>query len=144
MQKLIPALLMVLFAFASCTKSDDTQAKVVNDTWYVAFYEAPEPGTVTPIDNTPEFAGYTFEFNDDNEWVINSPANSTVNAYWSLENNGTTVKLKILDPDVVAPVDALVGTWDVLEQTNETLHLQKVPDVTQVDAAEIKIFFKKQ
>lgn len=144
MQKLIPALLLVLFAFASCTKSDDTQAKVANDIWYVAFYEAPEPGTVTPVDNTSEFAGYTFEFNDNNEWVIKSPSGSTVNAYWILENNNTTAKLKILDPDAVAPLNALVGQWNVLEQTSETLHLQKVPDITQVDAVEIKIFFKKQ
>lgn len=144
MQKLIPALLLVLFAFASCTKSDDTQAKVTNGTWYVAFYEAPEPGTLTPVDNTSEFAGYTFEFNDNNEWIIHPPIGSSVTAAWDVTNNDTNVKLKILDPDAVAPIDALIGNWDVLEKTDQLLSLQKVPDITQVDAVEIKISFKKQ
>lgn len=142
MQKLIPALLFVLLALVSCTKSDDDQAKVLNDTWYIAYYEAPEPGTITPVDKTADFTGYTFEFNDNNEWVVNAPGGDITSAYWGQFDNGATVKIKVTD--AVAPIDVLVGTWEVLGQTAESLDLKKVPDGTQVDATGITVNFKKQ
>lgn len=144
MQKLIPVLLFALLAFVSCTKSEDDQSKPLNDTWYIAYYEVPEPGSVTPVDNTSEFAGYTFEFNSNDEWIIHSPATADISAYWTIVDNGTTAKLK-MDDAITAPLDALNGTWEVVEHTSESLELQRTPDLaTQPDGPKIKINFKKQ
>ncbi|MCE7922899.1 MAG: hypothetical protein DYG98_07565 [Haliscomenobacteraceae bacterium CHB4] len=144
MQKLIPVLLFALLAFVSCNKSEDDQSKIINDTWYIAYYDVPEPGSVTPVDNTSDFAGYTFEFNDNDEWIIHSPVSGDISAYWAITDNGTTAKLK-MDDAISAPLDALNGTWEVVEQTSASLDLQRLPDLaTSPDGPKIKINFKKQ
>lgn len=140
MQKLIPALLFALLALVSCSKSDD-QAKTQNDSWYVSYYETTNIATPTPQDKTALFAGYTFEFNDNNEWIINAPSGTNTSAQWG-EESSTTLTFKMTTP--FAPVDELLGSWEIVEQTTESLELKIVAAPTSVDATNKKVIYKKQ
>jgi hypothetical protein len=140
MQKLIPALLFAIMALVSCSKSDD-QAKTQNDSWYVFYYESTNIATPVPQDKTSLFAGYTFEFNDNNEWVINAPSGTITTAQWG-EESSTTITFKMTAP--FAPVDELLGSWEIVEQTTENLELTQLSAPTTVDAVNKKVIFKKQ
>lgn len=116
MQKLIPALLLLLLAVVSCTKSDDDAAK--NPTWTVTLYQVPS-SSPAPVkeDKTDLFAGYTFEFNDDNTLVIHKSDGTTVdNANWGIVSGTTTAKLGL--DNATAPLDAIIGQWNVIEKSD--------------------------
>ena len=142
MQKLIPALLFAVLALVSCTKSNDDQAKVQNDTWYVAFFEAPVNGTVILQDQTVDFTGYIFEFNDNNEWIIHSPSGTSTTAQWGDDQVNSTIGLKMTTP--FSPVDKLLGNWKIVEQTTESLELTQTAIASNPDAYTSKVIFKKQ
>jgi hypothetical protein len=140
MQKLIPALLLVLMAFVSCTKSDDDQAKVQNDLWTVTYFK--DNGLDAQNETTADFAGYTFEFNDNQEWVFHSPTGSTTMAKWGLDATTSTVAFSIDNPPV--PIDNLAGGWKITEQTNSTLNLTGNPLVTSPADVKGVVYFEKQ
>jgi hypothetical protein len=142
MQKLIPALLLLLLTVASCSKSDDDAAK--NATWVVTLYQVPST-TPAPVkeDKTDLFTGYTFEFNDDNTMIVYLPDGSTVSdAKWGIPPGTATAKLSADNP--VAPLDAIMGDWNVNEKTDTDFKLSG-PDIATSDnnSGEV-LHFKKQ
>jgi hypothetical protein len=140
MQKLIPAFLFALLAFASCTKSDDDVAK--NPTWVVTSYATKNPSDITFTDQTSLFAGYTFEFNDDNMMVIHSPGGSAADAQWGID--AATSKLSFKMDNAAAPVDAIMGDWPVNEQTDTDLKLERTAGISTASQQQAKLEFKKQ
>lgn len=139
MQKLIPALLFAVMALVSCSKSDDdTAAKAA--TWVVAEYKTPGTNIAVMEDKTSTFAGYTFEFNDNNEWLIHAPNGATTTAQWG--NDGAAVTLKMATP--AAPADVLLGKWIISEQTDTALKLAGDSNSTAVDATKGTLNFQKQ
>lgn len=141
MQKLIPALLFALLALVSCNKSDDdTAAKSSN--WVVKLYQVPSGNIVVKEDKTSMFAGYTFEFNDDNSLVIHRPDGSVVdNAKWGVEPGSSTATLAM--DNAVAPLDAIMGQWQVTEQTDTDFKLDGQLDASGTNVGEI-LQFQKQ
>lgn len=143
MQKLIPALLLLLLTIVSCSKSDDTD-KTAATLWVVTLYQV--PGTATPVkeDKTDLFTGYTFEFNDDNSLVIHRPDGSTVSdAKWAVLPGTSTATLAA--DNAAAPLDAIMGDWNVVEQTDTDFKLEGIIDATSTsnNIGEV-LQFKKQ
>ena len=125
MQKLIPALLLALFAFASCTKSDeDVVAK--SPTWAVTLYQIPSTNIAVKEDKTTLFNGYAFEFNDANKMVIHMPNGNLLDAKWNVDDVSSTAAFGVENP--AAPIDAVTGSWNVIEQTDTDLKLEGLTD----------------
>ncbi|MBX2889664.1 MAG: hypothetical protein KF734_01935 [Saprospiraceae bacterium] len=144
MQRLIPALLFGLLAFVSCTKSDtDDQQKLLNDQWYVAYFETIPTGTTVPTDKTSDFTGFTFEFNDNDELVVRSPNGSNATAQWKALDNDTKMGIKMANP--FAPIDALMGNWHITEKTANSLELKSIDAfATGPNFSSTTVYFKKQ
>jgi hypothetical protein len=140
MQRLIPALLFALAAFVSCTKSDDTVEK--NPAWVVTSYATKSQSEVTFTDQTSLFAGYTFEFNDDNTMVIHKPDGSVADAQWGNVAATSNITFKMDNP--FAPVDAILGDWPVNEQTDTDLKLERTTGLSTASQQQAKLEFKKQ
>lgn len=137
MQKpLIPALLLAVLVFFGCGKSTDTPDNV--DTWAVSKYLGP-----TDKDElTALFTGYTFEFNADNQLVVHLPDGSTKAAKWSLLDNNTTLTFGMEDP--FAPVNGLLGQWDVEEYSATSIKLKNNPiDASSFDQGQLVQFVKQ-
>jgi len=144
MQRLIPAILFALTVLVSCSKSDDDQAKTQNDLWAVSSYLVPDANG-NPHDNlkdeTALFSGYTFEFNDNNEWIFHSPSGSATTAKWGLDAATSTVAFTA--DNAPAPIDELMGVWVITEQTNTTLKLKGQDIVTTPDDLKGVVEFQK-
>lgn len=118
MQKLfIPALLLTLLAFG-CSKSDESSKTA--PLWVVSLYQ---PNNATP-QTSNLFDNYTFEFNDDGKMVIHSPDGSTANAKWSID--ATTSIATFTMVTAFAPLNKIMGDWEVTEQTDTSLKLKDI------------------
>ena len=138
MQKpFIPALLFVLLAFIGCTKSDT--ALKSTDTWYVSYFL----DSGDKVADTGLFAGYTFEFNDDDVWLIHLPGGSTVTGKWRIDAASNTASFGMDNPS--APLSALLGNWEITEQLDTDLKLLGKLDTGSSALDEIPVLeFKKQ
>lgn len=136
MQKpFISALLLALLAFG-CTKSDNN-LKPSATTWIVSYYLS----SADKIEDTSLFTGYTFEFNDNNVWLIHKPDGSTVTARW--KTDGTITALDMDNP--VPPVDEILGNWDVTLLTDSGMKMiGQNSNSTSVFSQMPEIEFKKQ
>lgn len=144
MQKLIPALLLTLLALVSCSKSDDDVAAKSNATWIVSLYKVPGTDAQTPEDKTDVFAGYTFEFNDDNKMVIHTPTGATIDAAkWKIDAVASTTLFAIDNP--TAPLDEIAGEWKLTEQTDTDFKMDgKFDASTSIDPILKSLYFTKQ
>jgi len=146
MQKLIPALLLAVMAFVSCTKSDDDQAKAT--VWIVKSYLKPDPSGASPDvnkfkDETSLFTGFNFEFNDNDEWLIHPPSGNSITGKWVEDPSTGTIELALDPPS--APVQDVLGTWGVIEQTDTDLKLgDTTTAVTNVFQNRGLLHFQKQ
>jgi len=118
MQKpLIPALFFLALLSFGCGKSTDSPDNAT--AWVVTFFN----DKVDKDDETALFTGYSFDLNTDNSMVIYLPGGSTKAAKWQLAKNDTQLVIGMEDADMFAPVDGLVGTWDVEEYTATSIKL---------------------
>ncbi|MCB0527376.1 MAG: hypothetical protein KDC61_06975 [Saprospiraceae bacterium] len=138
MQKLlIPALLFALMAVVGCSKSDDDQ-KLVNDSWFVSYYLESDD----KIEDTGLFSGYTFEFNDNNEWIIYFPGGSSQTGKWDIDNAANTVSFALDNPS--APMDGILGEWELVAQLDNGLSLKRKDASTNVFDEYSELTFTKQ
>lgn len=118
MKKLfIPALFSILLAIG-CSKSDDNDTAKLTS-WVVSSYQS----TTVKVTDTNPFDGYTFEFNDPNEFVIHRPNGSSETAKWAIDSN-SGLAVFVMD-NASAPVDLIIGDWQVVSQTATELKLQR-------------------
>ncbi len=139
MQKLIPVLFLAIFAFASCSKSDDDVAAKAA-TWNVTLYQVPGTDIATKEDKTALFSGYAFEFNDDNKMVVHMPNGSLIDAKWSADASAAAFGIE----NAVSPLDAITGSWDVIEQTDTVLKLEGKIDASSAANYGKVLHFAKQ
>jgi len=139
MQKpLIPALFLLALLSFGCGKSTDSPDNAT--AWVVTFFN----DKVDKDDDTALFTGYSFDLNTDNSMVIYLPGGSTKAAKWRLENNDTQLIIVMDDADMFAPVDGLVGQWDVQEYTATSIKLtasttiSTAPNPNQGEKVELK------
>ena len=137
MQKpLIPALLFALLLAFGCGKSDDAPENV--GAWTIDHYLGVDDKT----DVSVLFAGYSFDFNANDELVIYLPGGSTKAAKWALDAGQTKLVIGMEDP--FAPVSALVGEWDVKEYTATSIRLENGPGLgTSSEDQGLEVHFVK-
>jgi hypothetical protein len=143
MQKpLLPTLLLLatLFSFG-CAKSDDDQAAKQNTYWYVSQYQDAYVDN-NSNDDTGMFAGYTFEFNDNNEWLIHSATGITTPAKWGTDATTATLFFKLTNP--LAPLNEIVGDWEIVEQTDTDIKLKGIEDISTVNNESIELLHFKR
>ncbi len=138
MQKpLIPALLFVLLAFG-CSKSDNA-LKTTVDTWTITYFL----DTGDDLEDTPVFSGYTFEFNDNAQWIVHRPDGSTLTGKWTVDSANNIASLGLDNP--TAPLSAIVGDWGLSSQWDSGLRLRgKLNASTNVSPYIPEIQFQKQ
>lgn len=137
MKKLfIPALFSILFAFG-CSKSDDNDTAKI-PFWVVSSYQS---GTVGANSTNP-FDGYTFEFNDPNELVIHRPNGNTETAKWAVDTDNAVAAFTM--DNASAPIDLLMGVWQVTAQTATELKLERQDTPSTVFEEGAAIEFKQQ
>jgi len=117
MQKpFIPALLLVLLAFG-CSKSDDA-AKLAVDSWTITYFL----DFGDKVEDTPMFAGYTFEFNANDQWIVHRPDGSTLTGKWTIDAANNIASLGLDNP--TAPLTAIVGDWGFSSQWDTGIRLR--------------------
>lgn len=93
-------------------------------------------------EDTGLFAGYSFDFNDNNEWVVYLPGGNSSTGKWLIyDNGGTLASFGMENP--FAPVEVILGDWDVVEQTDTGLKLKGRLDFTSANEESI-LHFQKQ
>ena len=70
-------------------------------------------------DDTALFSGYTFEFNDNNVWLIHLPDGSTLTGAWKVDSPATIGTLNLDNP--TSPLNSILGDWNVIEQLDASL-----------------------
>lgn len=117
MQKpLIPALFLFALLSFGCGKSTDTPDN--SPVWVVTYFN----DKIDKEEDTAIFAGYSFDLNIDNSMVIHLPDGTTKVAKWRLESSDTVLAMDMEDP--VAPMDGMMGKWDVVEYTDTSIKLK--------------------
>ena len=138
MQKpLIPALLLLLSVFFGCSKTADTPDGN-SGLWTVTYFL--DTGDKTA--DTAIFTGYSFEFNDKDEMVIHLPGGTTQAGQWFVAADVNRFFMK-MDASF-APVDAILGSWDIKEQTDTSIKLQYTPDTSTNTTDGKTLYFEKQ
>lgn len=138
MQKpFIPAFLFALLVFFGCSKSDPAQKAA--DTWYISYFL----DTGDKVEDTGLFTGYTFEFNDDSNWLIHAPDGSTSTGQWKVDDASGDATLRF--DNATSPINAIIGNYDVTEHLDSSLKLKRQPDTGTSALDEIPVLeFTKQ
>ncbi|MBK8195516.1 MAG: hypothetical protein IPK76_20735 [Lewinellaceae bacterium] len=135
MQKpLILALLVSLMAFG-CSKSDDN-LKTTN--WIVSYYQI----GADQKDDTALFNNYSFELNDNNEWIIHFPDGSSATGKWAVDANTSIATFAIQNP--VALANNIIGDWTIIEQSDVTLKLTGRLSTDPLVSSQSLLYFEKQ
>ena len=123
MGSLIITLFLALTA-SMCDDDDDSSgaSDVSNSlkvgTWVITYY-------FDQVDETSDFAGYEFTFNDDGTAVATVGATST-NGTWSVENSSSGERKLNLDFGTSSPLDELEEDWKILESNSNRIKLENV------------------
>ena len=118
----------LLFAFItvalfSCSSDDPVSATDVENTlvsggWKITYY-------FDEKDETSDFNGFTFTFND-NGTAVAQKGSDSFNGTWSTESSSDgTLKLN-LDFGTSSPLDELEEDWKVMERTGNRIKLENV------------------
>lgn len=138
MQKpLISAFLFACLMIVSCGKSTDTPENA--DLWVVSFYNNDLVGSDLS-DDTAIFAGYTFEFNANNQLVINQPDGSIKDAKWGSNTVSQVFSVSMDNPNTT--LSYLMGDWVIKLYDNTDIKLERTDGSTATDNSP-KLEFKK-
>ena len=123
MGSLIIMLFLALTASMCDDNDDNTNTSDVSNslkagTWTITYY-------FDQVDETSDFAGYEFTFNDDGTAVAILGATST-NGTWSVENSSSGERKLNLDFGTSSPLDELEEDWKILESNSNRIKLENV------------------
>lgn len=139
MQKpLFPALLFALLLAFGCGKSPDNNGPdgLNGATWSITYYN----DKIDKVEDTGVFNGYSFEFNDNDEWIIHTPAGDTQTAKWAYDANTGSFSLSIVKPFV--PIDQLLGDWKATVKSDTEIKLEGLGPIDVFDQNKA-VTFKK-
>lgn len=114
---LLPAMffLVLTFVFSSCSKTEDVPGNSPGDytgSWKITLY-------FDTGDETANFAGYNFTFNNGGTLTANNGAN-TVNGTWSLSSSKLNINF-----GATAVFDDLNNDWLIVEKTTGSIKLKE-------------------
>jgi hypothetical protein len=125
---LLSMIMIVLTLTASTCDDDDEDDDDSNGADVEAVENALQDGTwrityfFDDTDETSDFSGYSFTFNDDGTLAAMAGA-TTVNGTWSVGTDDDETKLN-LNLGTASPWDELEDDWDVVEHTGTKIVLE--------------------
>lgn len=105
---------------------------LTNGDWYVTYF-------FDDVDETADFADYTFNFASDNTATA-TDTNGTTNGSWVTTSGDQTQLGLILNFGTSIPLDELEDDWDVLEVTDDIIRLK---DISGGDGSEDFLTFER-
>ncbi|MGD1893646.1 MAG: hypothetical protein ACFB15_24015 [Cyclobacteriaceae bacterium] len=134
--------LLVGLIFFACDDDDNGPSSSASDPQPIATEEVTGNWRVTLFrddneDETDDFAGLTFEFQDDGDLVI-SDGNRNATAQWSITNNNRRIQIDLDDDDFSVfddrdELDDLDDDWIVVEKSANLLYLREEDDDAERD-----------
>ncbi|MBK8923922.1 MAG: hypothetical protein IPM81_20955 [Saprospirales bacterium] len=126
--------LLATFAWTGCSKSSDDNSNPANPQlsgtkWVVTYFWDKDK------DETPDFNGYTFEFNDNGVLVVYLPGGATKTGQWTAHNSSNKLQLTISG---TYPLDEMNDEWIIQEKTDAVMKL-KDDNSTHLE----ELYFKK-
>ena len=128
--------------FFACDDDDNGPSSSASDPQPIATEEVTGNWRVTLFrddneDETDDFAGLTFEFQDDGDLVI-SDGNRNATAQWSITNNNRRIQIDLDDDDFSVfddrdELDDLDDDWIVVEKSANLLYLREEDDDAERD-----------
>ncbi|MEM9672670.1 MAG: hypothetical protein AAF992_08740 [Bacteroidota bacterium] len=128
--------------FFACDDDDNGPSSSASDPQPIAAEEVTGNWRVTLFrddneDETDDFAGLTFEFQDDGDLVI-SDGNRNATAQWSITNNNRRIQIDLDDDDFSVfddrdELDDLDDDWIVVEKSANLLYLREEDDDAERD-----------
>ena len=114
---LFPALLLLLFNFG-CSKSNGPSAddpQLSGTKWVVSYFWDKDK------DETNDFSGYSFEFQDNNVLIAYLPDGSTKTGIWTTNSSNNTLHFVISG---TYALDEMNDEWVIITQTNTVIKLK--------------------
>jgi hypothetical protein len=128
--------------FFACDNDDDGASPTNMDSQMIATEEVTGEWRVTLFrddneDETDDFAGLTFEFQDNGDLII-SDGSRSITAQWAITNNNRLIQIDIDDDDLGVfddrdELEDLDEDWEVIEKNSNLLYLREDDDDNERD-----------
>ena len=128
--------------FFACDDDDNGPSSAASDPQPIAAEKVTGNWQVTLFrddneDETDDFAGLTFEFQDDGDLII-SDGNRSTTAKWAITNNNRRIQIDLDDDDFGVfddrdELDDLDDDWIVVEKSTNLLYLREDDDDAERD-----------
>lgn len=102
----------------STSEDGHVKASLAQGSWHITYF-------FDKTDETSDFSGYNFAF-DDNGTAVATKNATTANGSWSTENSSNGTLKLFMDFGATSPLDELNEDWGILEHTDVRIKLEHI------------------